>query len=63
MGSEEEGSPLVKERLVKRKEEPGRAGELLLLQELGSQTGTPLNSSSSSASTQGRQGHTGDREH
>lgn len=56
VGSEEKGSPLLKERLVKRKEEPVRAVELLLQQELGSQTVTPLGSAPSSASTPGRQG-------
>lgn len=43
---------------MKRKEEPGRAVELLLQQELGIQTVTPLGGVSSSASTRGRQGHT-----
>lgn len=54
-GSEEEGSPLLREGLVKRKEEPGRAVEL------GIQAVTPLGSASSSASTHGRQGHTAAR--
>lgn len=58
VGPGAEGSPLLRERLVKRKEKPGRTMELLLQQELGSQTATPLGSASSSASAHGRQGHT-----
>lgn len=58
VGSEVQGSPLLRERLVKRKEEPERAVELLLHQELGSQTVTPLGSASSCASVHSMQGHT-----
>lgn len=58
VGPGAEGSPLLRERLVKRKEKPGRAVELLLQQKLRSQAATPSGSASFSTSTHGRQGHT-----